>query len=67
MLTPRPTRRSYNITKIVITITINFNKIEFIAVNTDKKFHISIEENVTVKQIKNFKYLSSNLNKKGIN
>jgi len=32
-------------------MAINSNKTEFIAVNTDKKFHINI------KQVQNFKYL----------
>ena len=47
-------------------LTINFNKIEFIAI-TDQEFHINIEENVTIKQAQNFRYLGVNLNKKGIN
>ena len=46
---------------------INFNKTEFIAINTDQEFHINIEENVTIKQAQNFKYLGVNLNKKDIN
>ena len=48
-------------------LTINFNKTEFIAINTDQKFHIKIEENVTIKRVQNFKYLAVSLNKKGIN
>jgi len=44
-------------------LTINFNKTEFIALNTDQGLHIHIEENVTVKQVQNFKYLGVNLNK----
>ena len=47
--------------------TINFNKTEFIAINTDQEFHINLEENVTIKQVQNFKYLSVSLNKKRIN
>ena len=47
-------------------LTINFNKTEFIAINTDQEFHINIEEIVTIKQVQNFKYLGVNLNKKGI-
>ena len=47
--------------------TINFKKTEFIAINTDQEFQINIEENVTIKQVQNFKYLGVNLNKKGIN
>ena len=39
----------------------------FIAINTDQEFHINIEENVTIKQVQNFKYFGVNLNKKGIN
>ena len=35
--------------------------------NTDQEFNINIEENVTIKQVQNFKYLGVNLNKKGIN
>ena len=46
---------------------INFNKTEFIAINTDQEFHINLEENVTIKQVQNFKYLSVSLNKKRIN
>ena len=30
-------------------LTINFNKTEFIAINTGQEFHIKIEENVTKK------------------
>ena len=48
-------------------ITINFNKVEFIAINKDQIFHINIEENVTIKQVGSFKYLSVILNKKGKN
>ena len=40
-------------------------KTEFIVINTDQEFHINIEENVTIKQVQNFKYLGVNLNKKG--
>ena len=35
-------------------LTINFNKTEFIAINTDQEFYINIEENVTIKQVKKF-------------
>ena len=38
-------------------LTINFDKTEFIAINTDQEFHINIEENVTTKQVQNFKYV----------
>ena len=48
-------------------LTIYYNKTEFIAINSDQEFHINIEENVTIKQVQNFKYLGVNLNKKGIN
>ena len=48
-------------------LTINFNKTEFIAINTDQEFHINIEANVTIKQLQNVKYLGVSLNKKGIN
>ena len=48
-------------------LTINFNKTEFIAINTDQELHINIEENVTIKEVQNLKYLGENLNKKGIN
>ena len=48
-------------------LTINFNKTEFIAINTDEEFHIRIEENVTIKQVQNFKYLGVSLNKKDMN
>ena len=41
--------------KLLITIT------EFIAINTDQKFHINISENVTIKQVHNFKYLGVSL------
>ena len=43
--------------------TINFNKTEFIAINTDLEFHINIEENVTINQVQNFKYLGVYINK----
>ena len=32
-------------------LTINFDKTEFIAINTDQEFHISIEENFSIKQV----------------
>ena len=48
-------------------LTINFKTTEFIAINTDQEFYIDIEENVTVKQVQNFKYLCVSLNKKGMN
>ena len=48
-------------------LTVNFNRIEFIAMNSSQKFHINIEEKVTIKQVYNFKYLGVSLNKKGIN
>ena len=48
-------------------IIINFNKTQFIATNTDQKFHINIEENVTIMQVKNFKYLGVSLNKRSKN
>ena len=35
-------------------LTINFNKTEFIAINTYQKFHINLEENVIILQIQNF-------------
>ena len=47
-------------------LTINFNKTEFIAINTAQEFHINIEENVTTKQVQNFNYLDVSLNKKCI-
>ena len=47
-------------------LTINFNKIEFIAINTDHEFYIIIED-VTIKQLQIFNYLGVSLNKKGIN
>ena len=40
-------------------LIINFNKTEFIAIDTDQEFHINIEENVTIKQVQYFKYLFS--------
>jgi len=43
------------------------NKTEFIVINTDQEFHINIEENVTIMQVQNFKYLGVSLNKKGLN
>ena len=49
------------------SLTINFNKTEFIAINTDQEFHINVKENVTIKWVQNFKYLGVSLNKKGIN
>ena len=48
-------------------MAINNNKTEFVAINTYQKFHINIEENFTIKQVQNFKYLGVSLNKKGIN
>ena len=48
-------------------LTINFNTIEFITINTDHKFHINIEENFKIRQFQNFKHLGVSLNKKGIN
>ena len=39
-------------------LTINFNKTQLLAINTDQEFHINIEENVTIKQVQNFKYLA---------
>ena len=44
--------------------TINCNKTEFIATNTDQKFHMNIEEKVTIRQVQNLKYLGVNLNKR---
>jgi hypothetical protein len=41
-----------------------FNKTEFIAINTDQRFYINLEENVTIKQAQNLKYLCVILNKK---
>ena len=38
----------------------------FIAINTDHEFDIDIEENVTIKQVQNFKCLGVSLNKKCI-
>jgi Reverse transcriptase (RNA-dependent DNA polymerase). len=38
--------------------TINFNKTEF---------HINVEENFTIKQVQNCKYLGISLNEKGMN
>ena len=35
-------------------LTINLNETEFITFNIDQEFHISIEENVTIKQVQNF-------------
>ena len=46
------------------SLTINFNKTEFIAINTNQTFHINIEENVTIKQVRNIKYLGVHLRKK---
>ena len=43
-------------------ITINFNKTEFIAINTDQEFHVNLKENVTIKQVQNFNYLGVSLN-----
>ena len=48
-------------------LTINFNKTEFIAIDTDQEFHINIEKNVTIRQVQNFNYLGVSLNKKGMN
>ena len=48
-------------------LTINFNKTEYIDINTDQEFHINIEKNVTTKQVQHFKYLGVSLNKKCIN
>ena len=42
------------------------NKTEFITINRDQGLH-NIEENVTIKQVQNFKYLNDILNKKDIN
>ena len=33
-------------------LPINFNKTEFIAINTDQKFHINIEENLTISKFR---------------
>ena len=38
-------------------LTINFNKTEFIAINTDQEFHLNIEENVTIKQVDRYNRL----------
>ena len=46
-------------------LTINFNKTEFIAIKTDQKFHVDIEENVTIKQVQNLKYSGVSFKKKG--
>ena len=46
---------------------INFNRIEFIAINTDQEFNIDIEESVTIKQDKIFTNLGVSLNKKRLN
>ena len=32
----------------------------------DQEFHINIEQNVTIKQVQNFKYLGVSFNKKGV-
>ena len=45
-------------------LTINFNITGFIAINTDQRFHINTEENVTIKQVRNFKYLGVSLSKR---
>ena len=45
-------------------LTIHFNKTEFIAVNTDQKYYINVEENFAIKQVQNFKYLGVILNNK---
>ena len=55
---------SLNMTYKEQGLTINFNKTEFIAINTEQRFHINLEENVTNKQVQNFKYLGIILNKK---
>ena len=36
-------------------LSISFKKTEFITINTDQKFQISIEENIAIKQVQNFK------------
>ena len=47
-------------------LTINLDKTAIIAINTEQGFHINIEENVTIKQVRNFKYLGVSSNKKGV-
>ena len=42
-------------------LIINFNKTEFIAINTAQEFHINIEESVTIKQVQNFKYFDKQM------
>jgi hypothetical protein len=44
----------------------SFNKTEFIAVNTGQRFHINLEENVTIKQVQNVKYLGVTLHNEGM-
>ena len=46
-------------------MTVNFIKTKFMVINTDKRFHINVEGNVTIKQIR--KYLGIILNDTNIN
>ena len=61
-----PTRYVTNIFHTERVLTVNFNKTEFLAINTGQDFHINIEENFAIKQVQHFKQLSVSLNKKGM-
>ena len=44
-------------------IKTNFNKTKFTAINTDQEFHINIEENVKIKQVRNLENLGVSFEK----
>ena len=50
-----PTRYVTNIFHTERVLTVNFNKTEFLAINTGQDFHINIEENFAIKQVQHFK------------
>ena len=47
-------------------LTTNFNKTEFTAMNMHQEFYINVEENVTIKQVQNVKYLGVTLHNEGM-
>ena len=46
-------------------LTINFSKTKFIAINTDQRFYINIEENVKIKHVRILNIVGVILNIKG--